>query len=171
MAAETVVGVLMSKDQADSARTELERAGFTPDEVGLAEPGHDREPDYGRHLAVGIVAGTALGALIGAGLALVPAFLAPGAAQTIDAATVVLVLGGAMAGGATGGLAGVLITMAGATDRTLHYDQEAASGRFVVSVTSERPGEAYEILRKSGAIEASPIDAPVKRTRHRPVGD
>jgi len=169
--AETVVGVLRSKGEADSAISELGRAGFGPDEVGLVQPGRDLEPDYGRHLAVGIVAGTLLGALVGAGLALIPAFLAPGGGHTIGATTLVLVLGGAMAGGATGGLAGVLISMAGSTDRTLHYDQEAASGRFVVSVTSERPGEAYEILRRSGAIEASPIDAPVQRKRHRPVGD
>jgi len=169
--AETVVGVLRSQGEANSAITELERAGFTSEEVGLVPPGHGREPDYGRHLAVGIVAGTVLGALIGAALALIPALTASGAAHAVNASTVILVLGGAMAGGATGGLAGVLISMAGTSDRTLHYDQEAASGRFVVSVTSERPREAYEILRRSGAIEASPIDAPVQRQRHRPIGD
>ena len=168
--AQTVVGVLRSQDEADSAVRELERAGFTSDEVGVAAPGQRTEPDYGRHLAFGIVVGTLLGALIGAGLAVIPAFLAPGGNHEVGAATLVLVLGGAMAGGATGGLAGVLISMAGSTDRTLHYEQEAASGRFVVSVNSDRPAEAYEVLRRSGAIEASPIDAPVGRPRHRPVG-
>ena len=169
--AETVVGVLRSRSEADSAVTSLERAGFASNEVGLVTPGQASEPDYGRHLAVGIVAGTVLGALVGAGLALIPALMAPGVGHAIGSATLVLVLGGAMAGGATGGLAGVLISMAGSTDRTLHYDQEAESGRFVVSVTTERPAEAYEILRRSGAIEASPIDAPMQpRKRHRPVG-
>ena len=168
---ETVVGVLRSRGEADSAVTSLERAGFTAEEVGLVTPAQASEPDYGRHLAIGIVAGTVLGALIGVGLALIPALMAPGVSHAVGPATLVLVLGGAMAGGATGGLAGVLISMAGSTDRTLHYQQEAESGRFVVSVTSERPGEAYEILRRSGAIEATPIDAPVQRQRHRPVGD
>jgi hypothetical protein len=151
---ETVVGVLKTRSDAAAATRQLEKAGFSRSEIELESPGHDRQPDYRRNLKTGAAVGCVVGGLGGALIAGV----ATGGALPI-------VLLGIVAGVITGFLAGIYVSMAASTGRGLHYQQEVESGRFLITVISDRPAEALEILRSAGALEASPIDAPVQDQR------
>lgn len=152
--AETVVGVLKTRSEAAAASRQLEKAGFSRSQIELESPGQDRQPDYRRNLRTGAVVGCVAGALAGALI---------GAMATTGALPIVLL--GVMAGGITGFLAGIYVSMAASTGHGLHYQQEVESGRFLISVTSDRPAEAKEILDAAGALEAEPIDAPVESQR------
>jgi hypothetical protein len=152
--AETVVGVLKKRSDAAAASRQLEKAGFSRSQIELESPGQDRQPDYRRNLGTGAVVGVVVGGLGGALIAAV----ATGGALPI-------VLLGVMAGGITGFLAGIYVSMAASTGHGLHYQQEVESGRFLISVTSDRPAEAKEILDAAGAMEAAPIDAPIESQR------
>jgi len=155
---ETGVGLFKTRSDAEKAVRELERAGFGPGEIGVVWPGEAREGHYGTKVAAGVGAGSVVGSVLGA----LAAGLIPGIGPVIAGGALAAVLGGAATGAATGGLAGALLSMAASGDRALYYEQEVQSGRFLVSVTSERPDEAHAVLRDSGALEASPIQAPIQ---------
>jgi hypothetical protein len=71
--------------------------------------------------------------------------------------------------GAAGGLAGMLLGMAASGGGSnLYYEQEIESGRFLVKVTSENPAKALNLLEDAGAMEASPLEAPVEKGRGAP---
>jgi hypothetical protein len=154
---ETVVGLFKTRSEAEKGVRALERAGFGAGEIGLVWPGDVREGHYGSKVAAGVGAGTVVGGVLGA----LAAGLIPGLGPVIAGGALAAVLGGA-AGATTGGLAGALVSMAATGDRALYYEQEVQSGRFLVSVSSERPDEAHALLRDSGALEASPIQAPIQ---------
>jgi hypothetical protein len=73
----------------------------------------------------------------------------------------VLVTFAAVAGAATGLVAGLLVSMAGSGDTALFYEQEVESGRYLVSVGGPRLEEARSILLAAGAMEAEPVEAPL----------
>src|SRR6266550_3763497 len=155
---DTVVGLFRSRPESDKALRKLKEAGFGPDEVAVSTPHAGRRGHYGLKLLGGIAAGTVLGALVGA----IATGMVPGVHPLVAGNLLATFLFAAVAGAATGGLAGALLSMAASGERALFYEQEVESGRFLVSVTSDRPDEAHAALRDSGALEASPIQAPVQ---------
>jgi hypothetical protein len=74
----------------------------------------------------------------------------------------------AVAGAATGMVAGLLVSMAASGDTALFYEQEVESGRYLVSVAGPRLEEARAIMLESGAMEAAPVEAPLVGGRPRP---
>jgi hypothetical protein len=72
----------------------------------------------------------------------------------------------------TGHSVALVTDLPASRDRTLFYEQEVQSGRYLVSVHTEpeRREATRQILLFKGAIEASPIDAPaVERSGRRVV--
>ena len=110
------------------------------------------------------MAGTVLGALVGA----IATGMVPGVHPLVPGNLLATFLFAAVAGAATGGLAGALLSMAASGDRALFYEQEVESGRFLVSVSGPRLEEAQELLRAAGAMEAAPVEAPLDSGRPRP---
>jgi len=153
---DTVAGLFRTRIEAEGALRNLKEAGFGPDQVTLVTPRAGRHGHYGQKVLIGIVAGTVLGAILGAIVTgMVPGThaLMPGSVLAIFALAVV-------AGGATGGVAGGLISMSASGDRGLYYEQEVESGRFLVTVNGGGLIEADRIMRASGAMEAAPVEAP-----------
>jgi hypothetical protein len=75
-----------------------------------------------------------------------------------------------VAGAATGGLVGMLVSMAASGDSALYYEQEVESGRYLVSVRGPRAELAWATLQQAGALEAAPFEAPLKPERPRVEG-
>ncbi len=152
---DTIAALFKNQEQADSAVRALKSAEFDNAEIEIRGPREPKVPDFGgnaaRGVAIGSIGGTALGGVLG-----------------LLAAGVVL----AIALGATGGLAGLLLSAGASRDRALFFEQEVQSGRYLVTVETqpERRETAREILLSKGAIEAAPIDSPsVKRGGKRVV--
>jgi len=116
---------------------------------------------------IGIVIGTALGAIIGA----LATGMLPGVHPLISGNLVATFLLALVAGAATGSLAGMLVSMAAAGDTALYYEQEVESGRFLVRVRGNRLELARVTLQQAGALEAAPIEAPLKPERPRPASE
>lgn len=170
----TVVGVFEDPRQAERAVSELHRAGFTDDQVGLAR--RDGQPasgetDTGAHtgesVATGAVAGGVLGGLLGAAAAL----LIPGIGPVIAGGILAASLGGAALGATAGGLLGALTSLGVPEEDARYYESEFQSGRTIVTVKAgDRSQEASGILRRHDAydVETRPgaeavrsADAPV----------
>jgi hypothetical protein len=155
---DTVAGLFRTRAEAEKALRKLKEAGFGPDQVSLATPRIGRRGHYGMKVLIGIAAGILLGALVGA----VVTGMVPGVKPLVPGNLLATFLFAALAGAATGGLAGALISMSASGDRALYYEQEVESGRFLVSVQGTRLDEARGIIRAAGAMEAAPVEAPLK---------
>ena len=155
---DTVAGLFRTRSQADLALRTLKEAGFGPDQVSVAPPRAGRRGHYGTKVLIGIAAGTLIGALVGA----VVSGMVPGVHPLVAGNVLVTFLLAAVAGAATGGVAGGLVSMSASGDRALYYEQEVESGRFLVTVTGTGLAEAWKIMSASGAMEAAPIEAPLR---------
>jgi hypothetical protein len=164
---DTIAALFKDEAHADSAVRALKSADFDSSEIAMRSPREPELPDFGgdaaRAVAIGSIGGSALGIVLG----VLAAGDVPGAHVYLPGGWFVPFLM-AMALGATGGLAGLLLSAATSRDPGLYYAQEVQSGRYLVSVDTqpERREAAMQILLSQGAMEASPIDTPtVKRGR------
>lgn len=158
---DTVAGLFRTRSEAEEALRKLEGAGFRRDQLALVTPRAGRRGHYGLKVLAGIVAGTLLGALAGA----LATGMVPGVKPLVAGNVVVTFLFAAAAGAATGAVAGMLVSMAASGDTALYYEQEVESGRFLVSVAGPGLEAAVAVLRAAGAMEASPVEAPLARPR------
>jgi len=159
---DTVVGLFRTRSEASAGLGKLKEAGFGPDQVSVSTPSFRRRGRYGFKVAAGIVSGTLLGGVVGA----IVTGIVPGVHPLISGnmvATFALV-----AGAATGGLAGGLLSMSASGDRALFYEQEVESGRFLITVAGPRLEVARDVLKAAGAMEAEPVEAPLEPGRPRP---
>jgi hypothetical protein len=162
---ETVVGLFRTRGEAESALRKLEQAGFTSSDISIVTPRRAREGRWWARLLIGLVAGTALGAVIG----VVATGMLPGMHPMLQGNMLGTFLFVAFTVGMAGGLAGMLLGMAASGGGSnLYYEQEIESGRFLVNVESETPAEAVKLLQDAGAMEASPLYAPVQKLRKAP---
>ena len=168
---DTIAAVFTNQEQADSAVRALKSAEFDNSEIEMRGPREPELPDLGGNAARGVAIGSICGTALGGVLGLLAAGVVPGSHAYVQGGWVVpFVLATAL--GATGGLAGLLLSVGASRDRALFFDREVQSGRYLVSVDTqpERRETAREILLSKGAIEAPPIDSPrVKRGGKRVV--
>jgi hypothetical protein len=155
---DTVAGLFKTRAEAEAALRKLKEAGFGSDQVSIATPRIGRRGHYGLKVLIGIAAGTLLGALVGA----VVTGMVPGVKPLVAGNLLATFLFAAATGAATGGLAGALLSMSASGDRALYYEQEVESGRYLVTVLGPALDEARVIMRAAGAMEAAPIEAPLK---------
>jgi hypothetical protein len=155
-----VVGVFDNRKDAEEAVMDLQRAGFTADDLGYMGHGSetpdavldatDQAEDTGKGAASGAIGGGVLGGVLGA----VAAGLIPGVGPIIGAGILAATLGGAAAGAAAGGLIGALTGLGVSDDDAHYYDDEFKSGRTLVTVRgTSRSDEARSILRRHGAYD------------------
>src|SRR5207245_265265 len=159
------------EEQADSAVRALKSVDFDSSEIEMRGPREPELPDVGGNAARGVAFGSIGGTILGAVLGVLAAGVMPGSHAYVQGGWFVPFML-AMALGATGGLAGLLLSVGASRDRALFYEQEVQSGRYLVSVDTkpERRETARQILLSKGAMEAAPIDSPtVKRGGRRVV--
>ena len=155
---DTVAALFRTRTEAETALRNLKEAGFGADQLSLATPRIGRRGHYGLKVLVGIGVGTLLGALLGA----VATGMVPGVHPLVAGNVLATFLLAAVAGAATGGVAGGLISMSASGDRALYYEQEVESGRYLVSVRGAGLEEARRVMAASGAMEAAPVEAPLR---------
>jgi hypothetical protein len=161
----TAVGLFRTRLEAESALRKLEQAGFTSGDISIVTPRRTREGRWWAKLMAGLVVGTAVGAIVGA----VVTGMVPGVHPMMSGNMLLTFLFVAFTVGAAGGLAGMLLGMAASGGGSnLYYEQEIESGRFLVKVISENPAKAVNLLEHAGAMEASPLEAPVEALNDAP---
>src|SRR5688500_2833330 len=165
----TVVGLFHERRNAELAIADLEKAGFTSEQIGYASHGDSTmEPGRAGDTAVTTDTGSGSGALSGAmtggvigGVLGAPASLAiPGVGPVVAAGILGPILGGAAAGAglgaARGGLDGGLGTTRVTEGDARHYDVQIRGGRALVYVRAgDRAAEAHAIIERHGGHDRS----------------
>ena len=149
----TVVGVFHDREQARHAVSQLRRAGFRDDQIGvIARDASDRTEvagdATGNHAEEGAIAGVAAGAGVGAlwGLG-IAAGLLPGIGPVIAGGTLAAIMASAATGAAAAGIAGGLIGAGIPEEEAQGYEREFHAGRTLVTVKAGgREAEARGIL-------------------------
>jgi uncharacterized protein (TIGR02271 family) len=177
----TVVGVFQDRQQANKAVSELLKAGFRQDQIGVAmrhaegevgatttaEGATTTAEAEGSHAGSGALAGAltglGLGALAGMG---VLAGVIPVVGPAIAAGTLGVVLSNAAAGAGIAGLVGALIGTGMPEHEAKYYDQEFEAGRTIVTVTADgQADEATAILRRHGGYDINSRSATAATTQ------
>jgi hypothetical protein len=156
----TVLALFKTSGEAQAAVRALRSAHFDSARMGIVHAGDARVPRFGQNAFFG-VAGGALGcALAGMIVGILAAGVIPGLGPWLTGGWfAVLML--AVAGGATGAVAGLLVSQSISRQGSLYYEEEVAAGRTLVSVNVEpqRAEEARRILVAEGGFDAAPIDS------------
>lgn len=175
MAPRTIVRMFDDRDHALAALSDLERAGYTQDEVSLMAAGDTARtgttttdtvaPETGSGAGVGATLGTLVGG--GAGLlAGIGAMAIPGLGPIVAAGWLVSALAGAGVGAAAGGLLGSLVG-SGVDEREAHfYTEGIRRGGTLVSVRGDDPriAEAERILARHQAVDIPAREADWRAT-------
>lgn len=139
-----LIATFANRSKAERFVSELKRAGFKDDEIGMLSP-HDHNEAIEEDAVAGAITGGALGAFAGA----MAIGLIPGIGPVIAAGILTGVLGGAAAGATAGGLLGALIGLGVPEDQAHRYEEEFLAGRTLVVVQAlARGGEALDVLRR-----------------------
>ena len=152
----TVLAVFQSREGAEEAIRELQKAGFADNTIGMVsrdEKGKIVTEKAGETMAEeGLAAGAVIGA--GAGTAVGLGVLAgtiPVIGPVLAVGTLGTILLNAAAGAAVMGLVGALIGLGIPEEDARFYENEVRGGRFLVTVEAgDREAEAWAILRRSG---------------------
>jgi len=156
----TVVGVFTDRVHADQAVSELRKAGFREDQIGVAMRHTEALTDAttgeeGSHAGsgamTGVLTGLGLGALAGLG---VLSGVIPVIGPAIAAGTLGVILSNAAAGAGIAGLVGALVGAGIPEHEANYYQSEFESGRTIVTVNADgRADEVTAILRRNGAYD------------------
>jgi len=168
-----VVGVFEDRNQADKAVSDLLKAGFRQDQIGVAMRHDEQFGDLsdaaddthaGSGAMTGALTGLGLGALAGLG---VLAGVIPVIGPAIAAGTLGVILTNAAAGAGIAGLVGALIGAGVPEHEANYYHQEFEAGRTIVTVTADgRADEATAVLRRHGAYDMSTRGASAATTQN-----
>jgi hypothetical protein len=172
------VGVFRDRAEASNAIEALKDAGFAVDDISILMPddarvqptNDDTNEDFGSAgpAVAGGVLGAAAGWLVGVG-----SFVIPGMGPFIGAGALLASVAGAAVGASVGALASGLVKMGVPEEEARWYEQEARSGRTLVTVRAgARFAEARDLLRRHGAYdveqrEPSTIGQPYQGIPHR----
>jgi len=156
----TIVGVFADRKKADEAVSELRRAGFRDDQIGVVmrheegiveASGDDEGSHAGTGAVTGILTGLGLGALAGLG---VLSGVIPVIGPAIAAGTLGVILSNAAVGAGVAGLVGALIGAGIPEEEAQYYQTEFEAGRAILTVNANGRGdEATAILRRHGAYD------------------
>jgi uncharacterized protein (TIGR02271 family) len=157
----TVIGVFEDRRQADAAISELRKAGFREDQIGVASRQAEGEAattttgeqgtKWETGAITGALAGAGLGGLVGLGIM---AGVIPVIGPVIAGGTLAVILANAAGGAAIGGLLGALTGAGIPEEEARYYQGEFEAGRTLVTVTADgRYDEAVAILRRHGAYD------------------
>lgn len=161
----TVVGVFEDRHKADQAVSELLKAGFRQDQIGVAvrhAEGETRATTAtadaeGSHAGTGALAGALTGLGLGtlAGMGVLSGVI-PVVGPAIAAGTLGVILSNAAAGAGITGLIGALIGAGIPEHEAKYYHKEFEAGRTIVTVKADgRADDATAILRRYGAYDMS----------------
>lgn len=136
-----VIGLVSTQIEAEQIVMELQRAGFSqndisallPDKRGSRDFAHENNTKAPEGAIAGVGAGGAIGGTLGL-LAGIGALAIPGLGMLIAAGPIVALLSGAAAGAAVGGVAGALVGMGIPEIEAKQYEGKIKSGNILLSV-------------------------------------
>ncbi len=167
-ATRSIVRLFDDRDHALSALRDLERAGFTQDEVSLmaSDAAATTNDETGSGAGMGATLGTLLGG--GAGLlAGIGALAIPGMGPIVAAGWLAAVLTGGVAGAAAGRLFGSLVG-SGVDEQDAHvYAEGIRRGGTLVSV---RGAEARIVEAERLLADHKAVDVSVREAEYRAAG-
>jgi hypothetical protein len=167
------LGVFMSRDQAESALTELGNRGYSAKDISIlmkdSETARAVGDSTGTNVAEAATSGATTGGILGgiAGLLVgIGAITFPGIGGLLIGGPLVAALGltgtaattatGAITGAAAGGLIGALMGLGLPQETAVLYETQINEGGILLAVPNQVGGntvEVKEILRKSGATQ------------------
>jgi len=157
----TTVGVFKTRDAAEKAVSDLRRAGYTDDHIGLVA----KNPETGKTVrtdgagdtnmaegaAIGAVAGAATGAAVGAGILM---GIIPVIGPVLAIGTLGTILVNAVGGAAIATVAGALVGWGIPEEDAEYYEGEVKAGRFLVTVDrGTRADDTREIFTRNGGYD------------------
>jgi hypothetical protein len=170
-----IVRVFRSNDDARSAIAELQRSGFSDDEVGLlthdangdakVETIEDAKPSRpGAGAAVGAAAGAGGGALWAIGIA---AGVLPAIGPVIAGGLFAAVLASAVGGAVGGGVVGMLIGLGVKDDDARFYETEFHAGHTIVVVDTDAANapRAMSIMQRFDSYDRLTAPVPAQQSR------
>ena len=139
-----VLGLVATQGEAELVVAELQRAGFStndisalfPDKSGTRDFAHEKNTKAPEGAAAGGVTGMGVGAILG-WLAGIGSLAIPGVGPFIAAGPIMAALGGAAIGGAAGGLVGALVGLGIPEYEAKQYEGKLKGGHVLISVHSE----------------------------------
>lgn len=152
---QTIIGVFVSRSNAENAVNSLRQQGFTKEEINIISKKHKKDNQSGNDseeddILDGTLTGSTLGGigglLLGAG-----ALVIPGIGPIIAAGPITGAISGAIAGGITGGL----IDWGIPAEESHHYEQEVVQGSVLAIIRTDlgKVNSVAQILRQNGAKE------------------
>jgi hypothetical protein len=160
-----IIGLVATQAQAERIVDQLQRAGFSGDDVSVLLPdkqgtrdfAHEKNTKAPEGAIAGVGAGGALGGTLGL-LAGIGALAIPGLGPFIAAGPIMAALSGAAAGAAVGGITGALVGMGIPELEARQYETKLKSGNILLSVhaeSSDERGRAKKILEEGGATDVA----------------
>lgn len=165
---EAVIGLVPSRARAESVVLELQKAGFTgnelsvlfPDKSGTQDFAHEQHTKAPEGAATGAGTGGVVGGTLGL-LAGIGALAIPGVGPLIAAGPIMAALSGAAAGALVGGLGGALIGLGIPEIEAKQYEGKIKDGNILLSVhvtTSENRDLAKKVLEDNGAYDVVTVN-------------
>lgn len=160
-----IIGLVSTQAQAEKIVDDLQRAGFSsndvsvlfPDKEGTRDFAHEKNTKAPEGAITGAGAGGALGGTLGL-LAGIGALAIPGLGPFIAAGPIMAALSGAAAGAAVGGITGALVGLGIPELEAKQYETKIKNGNILLSVhveSSDERGRAKKILEEGGAKDVS----------------
>lgn len=154
----TVLGVFERREAAEKAVEELQREGFSGENVSVVGKrdggGEGQGGEGGMNLGRGTTWGAGVGAAAGL-LATAGALTIPGIGPLVALGPLATTLGGA----ATGGVAGALVDWGIPENRGREVEERIREGRYVALVKANgKADKAEDVLRRTGAREVEKFD-------------
>ena len=156
-----VFGIFGSKEQVETAVTEMKREGFSSSDISVLFPYNKDRKDFAPEKATkapeGALAGATPGAVIGGGLGWLDSIGAlgiPGLGLFVAAGPIMALLSGVGVGAAVGGLTGALIGVGIPEYEAPRYEGLIKNGSILFSVNTDDSNwlkKAKTILERTGA--------------------
>jgi hypothetical protein len=161
MSKQAVIALVNSVTQAEKVINELERVGFSrndlsvlfPDKSGMRDFAHEHHTKAPEGAVAGVSAGGAIGGTLGL-LVGIGALAIPGLGPFIAAGPIMAALSGAAAGAAVGGIGGALIGLGIPEIEAKQYEGKIRDGNILLSIHTDDSSErkrAKEVLERNGA--------------------
>jgi hypothetical protein len=165
MKSRAVMCIVQTRPQAEAIVTELQRAGFSNDDISVLLPDKRGTKDFAHEhhtkAPEGAVAGVGAGGLLGGTLGLlagIGAIAIPGVGPLIAAGPVLAALSGAAAGATVGGIAGTLVGLGIPEIEAKRYEGKIVGGNILMSVhveTNEQKKRAEATFKAARAEDIS----------------
>ena len=152
---QTIIGVFESRSSAEKAVGTLRQQGFSNEEINIISKKHSQDHEGDTELVDDdIMDGTLTGGTIGGigGLLLgAGALMIPGVGPILAVGPIAAAVGGAIAGGITGGL----IDWGIPSEDSKRYEQEVVHGSILAIIRTDamKTDSVAQILRQNGAKE------------------